>query len=149
MSPLLPHVLAETACMEAFLAALAEQDRAISAGRFAELPSINERKAALLARIADIDRGRESLQAQLGLEPGRPGGDAAAGADDALRQAWASLLVLAERIRELNWRVSAKVCTHMEFTTNALAFLQARGQPLYGRDGGRKSAVRGASIAMG
>jgi flagellar biosynthesis protein FlgN len=138
MSPLLPHVLAEKECLESFLAALAEEDRAISERRFAELPIINEQKIRLLARMAEIDNGRESVQVQLGLEPGRAGTDAAAMADEALHAAWAGLLVLAGRTRELNRRVAAKVHTHLEFTSNALHFLRPGGQALYDRAGARK-----------
>jgi flagellar biosynthesis protein FlgN len=149
MNLLLPHVLAQKTCLESFLAVLQAEEEAISGGRFAELPAITERKTALLARIAEVDLGREAAQAQLGLEPGRRGAECAAGADDALRDAWCCLLLLAERARELNRRLASKVYTHLEFTRNALAFLQARGQPLYGRDGAARAAATRASIAVG
>lgn len=148
-SPLLPYVTAESACLQSFLTELEDEERAMSEGRFADLPTLGERKRQLLARIAEIDCGRESMQLQLGLEAGRAGAEAAASGDEGLRGAWTKMLVLAARAQELNRRVAAKVHAHLEFTAGALAFLQTRDTPLYDRDGARRSYAPGVSIALG
>lgn len=137
MSSLLACVLAEKSCVEAFVSALQEEEEALSQGRFAELAAGAEGKARLLADLAEADRAREATQAQLGWPPGRAGADAAAAASDSLGAAWADLLACAARASELSRRVASQVHTHLDFTSNALAYLQDRNQPLYGRDGAR------------
>jgi len=149
MSPLLEALLAEKACLEALLIALRQEDEALAAASAAELPAITQRKARLLERLAELDAGREAVQAALGFEPGRAGALAAAAGDALTREAWGTLLTLAEQARELNRRSAAKVYTHLEFAGNALAWLQSRSQPLYGPDGARRAAGRGASLARG
>jgi flagellar biosynthesis protein FlgN len=149
VSPLLPHVLAEVACMQSFVAALKEEDEALLGRRFQELPGITQRKSALLEGLAEIDRARECVQAQLGLGAGRAGADACIRSDEALGEAWSALLALARHARTLSQTVAAKTYIHLEFVENALAFLQARPQPLYGRDGARTSCAAGSSLALG
>jgi len=149
MSSLMGHVLAEKTCLESLVRALEEEDQALGSGRFAELPAIVQRKSALLTRVAEIDRERESTQAQLRMPPGPAGAAAALQGDQRLPQAWSELLALAERARSLNRLVAAKVYTHLDFTENAIAFLQAGSRPLYGPDGERTGRACGASLAVG
>lgn len=149
MSTLLRQVLAEKACLEALVQALEEEDQALGSGRFADLPAIAQTKSALLARLAEIDRERESTQVHLRLPPGPAGLAAVAHADQRLPQAGSELLALAERACSLNRLVAAKVYTHLDFTENAIAFLQAGSRPLYGPDGERMGRARGASLAVG
>lgn len=150
MSALFAHVRAETACLEAFIAALEHEDQALSEGRFEDVAALADRKGSLLADLADIGRAREASLAQLGWPPGRAGADAAARSDPLLETAWTALLGLAGRARDLNRSVGAKVHAHLEFTGSALAFLQARHQPLYGPDGGRVApTVAGSRLAAG
>lgn len=146
---LLRQVQAEKACLQTLVQALEEEDQALGSGRFADLPAIAQRKSALLARVAQIDRERESSQAQQGVPPGRAGSAAPARADPGLGQAWSELLALAARARLLNRLVAAKVYTHLDFTEKAIAFLQAGSPPLYGPDGERTGRARGASLAVG
>ncbi len=132
--PLLGHLLAQSDCLDTFIAALEQEDQALGEGRLQDLPALTGRKNALLARLAELDRAREEAQLALGQPPGRAGADAAA-ASQSLQDVWAALLGRAERARELNRRVAAKVVTHLSHTAQALAVLQADRQPLYGRNG--------------
>ncbi|MHB1125276.1 MAG: flagella synthesis protein FlgN [Ramlibacter sp.] len=147
MEPLLGHLVAQGDCLDAFIAALEAEDLALRDGRLQDLPALTGRKHALLARIAELDHSREAAQIALGHPPGRAGADAAA-ASQCVQDAWAQLLARAERARDLNRRVAAKVFTHLDHTTQALAVLQADRQPLYGRDGVR-SAGGGAPRSAG
>lgn len=147
MEPLLGHLVAQGKCLDAFIAALEAEDQALLEGRLRDLPALTGRKNALLAGIAELDRAREAAQVALGHPPGRAGADAAA-ASQCVQDAWTALLARAERARDLNRRVAAKVFTHLDHTTQALAVLQADRQPLYGRDGAR-SVGGGASRSAG
>jgi flagella synthesis protein FlgN len=105
MSSLLPHLLAESAGIEEYLALLAEEERAMADGRFKDLPALTARKAALQERMAELDRQREARQLALGFAGGRAGADAAAQAGgEATCTAWAALLGLAERAKAANRR---------------------------------------------
>lgn len=143
MESLLAHLVAEGQALEAFIAALEQEDQALREGRLRDLPALTGRKNALLARIAELDQAREAAQAALGHPPGRAGADAAA-ANHCLQDAWTALLARAERARELNRRIAAKVFTHLDHTAQALAVLQADRQPLYGPDGAPR--VRGGGV---
>lgn len=134
--PLLGRLAAQRDCLDAFIAALEAEDQALREGRLQDLPALTGRKNALLASIADLDQAREAAQVALGHPRGRAGADAAA-ASQGVQDAWTALLARAERARDLNRRVAAKVFTHLDHTTQALAVLQADRQPLYGRDGAR------------
>lgn len=136
MDALLGHLLAQGDCLDTFIAALEAEDEALQEGRLGDLPALTERKNILLARIAELDRAREQAQAALGHPAGPAAADAAA-PDQRLRNAWTELLARAERARQLNRRVAAKVFTHLDHTEQALAVLQADRQPLYGRKGVR------------
>lgn len=149
MDPLLGHLLAQSDCLDRYIAALEEEDEALRQGRLPELPALTGRKNDLLARIAELDQAREAAQAALGHPPGRAGADAAASATPPLQQAWAALLARAARARDLNRRVAAKVFTHLDHTAQALAVLQADRQPLYGRDGVRSAGGSGSARASG
>lgn len=136
MNPLPDHLLAQSECLDCFIATLEEEDEALREGRLQELPALTGRKNDLLARIAELDRTREAAQVALGHPPGRPGADAAA-VSQGVQEAWTALLARAARARDLNRRVAAKVFTHLDHTAQALAVLQADRQPLYGPDGVR------------
>lgn len=150
MNTLGDRVLAQTSCLQALLATLDREDQAMAQCRFAELPSIAEQKAALLERMAQLDQDREAAQVALGYQPGRAGADAAAASDETLRQAWACMLALARRARDLNRQVGVRVFTHLEFTQKAIGFLKAGDRPVYGPDGMRKTPSGGGShLALG
>lgn len=151
MSTLLAHLRAEAGCIGEFLVALDQEAQAMSASDFDALNAIAGHKTALLDRMAELDQQRESLQAALGFAPGRAGADAAAAAGGApTRQAWNELLTLAEDARNRNLHNGTLVYAHLDFTQQALHFLQARAQPFYGPDGVRKTqAGAGTRLAAG
>jgi flagella synthesis protein FlgN len=151
MNTMLLYLHAEKTCVEEFLAVLDQEEQAMAQGRFAELPAITEQKIQLLDRMAVLDRKRETAQAALGFEPGSAGANAAAAASgDATREAWASLLELAEQAKARNLRNGSIVYTHLDFTHKALHFLQSSVQLFYGPDGSRKTAAGiGTRLALG
>lgn len=142
------HLLAQADCLEAFVAVLEAEDEALSQGRLQELPALTGRKNAALAELAQADLAREAAQVALGHAHGRAGAEAAA-ADAGLASAWTALLARAERARDLNRRIAAMVYTHLDYTAQALAFLKADRQPLYGRDGVRSALGGGGTLATG
>ena len=148
---LLSHLLAEKSCVEEFLGLLSQEAEAMQQGLFADLGSLTARKAALLDRMTALDRAREAAQVAMGFEPGRDGADAAAAAAGAAaQQTWATLLELAERAKAGNRRNGAMVHGQLDFTRNALHYLQATALPFYGPDGIRR-AVGGSGnrLALG
>jgi flagella synthesis protein FlgN len=148
---MLVHLLAEKACVEEFLSVLEQEAEAMKNGLCAELPSLTGRKAGLLDRMAALDQARESAQVARGFEPGRPGADAAAAADgEASLAAWTALVELAQQAKASNRRNGAMVYSQLDFTHNALHYLQAGAQPFYGPDGIRKPAsAAGTRLAVG
>lgn len=151
MNTLLAQLCAEISCVQAFLAALGREEKAMLEGRFNDLAAITEQKTRLMDRMAELDRAREAAQCALGYEPGRAGASAAASAAGAAtEQAWKSLLQLAEQARIANRRNGSMVYSHLDFTQRALHFLQASTELFYGPDGVRKptSSLRG-HLALG
>jgi len=148
---MLVHLLAEKSCVEEFLSLLDQEADAMKNGRFAELPVLTERKTGLLDRMAALDQAREAAQVARGFEPGRAGADAAAAADgEASLAAWTALVELAQQARTDNRRNGSMVYSQLDFTQNALHYLQASAQPFYGPDGIRKSASgTGTRLAVG
>lgn len=148
---LLAHLRTETGCIQEFLAVLDQEAKAMSDNVFGELAGIAARKTQLLDRMAALDLDRETLQVSLGHAPGRAGADAAAAAGgSAVQQAWAELLVLAVQARSHNLRNGSMVYAHLDFTQQALHFLQASAQLFYGPDGVRKTqAGTGTRLAAG
>ena len=148
---MLHRLLAEKNCIEEFLSVLEQEAQAMKNGLFAELPSLTGRKAGLLDRMAALDQARESAQVARGFEPGRAGADAAAAADgEASLAAWTALVELAQQAKASNRRNGAMVYSQLDFTQNALHYLQAGAQPFYGPDGIRKAAsAAGTRLAVG
>jgi flagella synthesis protein FlgN len=148
---LLSHLLAEKACVEEFLAVLDEEAEALQRGLFADLGPLTERKTGLLDRMAALDRARESAQVAMGFEPGRAGADAAAiAAGPTAQKTWAELLALAERAKADNRRNGSMVHSQLDFTRDALHYLQATALPFYGPDGVRRAVGgSGTRLALG
>ncbi|WP_256856745.1 flagella synthesis protein FlgN [Variovorax sp. KK3] len=145
---LLSHLLAEKSCVEEFLGLLDDEAQAMQGGLFVDLGPLTERKIGLLDRMAALDRAREAAQVAMGFEPGRAGADAAAGAaGDTARQTWAELLALAERAKSDNRRNGTMLHGQLDFTRDALHYLQATALPFYGPDGVRK-AVGGVGTRL-
>ncbi|MET3444546.1 flagella synthesis protein FlgN [Variovorax paradoxus] len=148
---MLVHLLAEKSCVEEFLSLLDQEADAMKNGRFKELPLLTERKTGLLDRMAALDQAREAAQVARGFEPGRAGADAAAAADgEASLAAWRTLMELAQQARADNRRNGSMVYSQLDFTQNALHYLQASAQPFYGPDGIRRAAGgTGTRLAVG
>ena len=149
---MLLHLLAEKDCIEEFVSVLAQEAEAMTQGLFAALPQITERKAGLLDRMATLDRARESAQVARGFEPGRAGAEAAAAAEgEATLAAWQALRECAQQARAGNRHNGTLVYSQLDFTQNALNYLQAgSAQPFYGPDGIRRAtAGAGTRIAAG
>lgn len=148
---MLVHLLAEKSCVEEFLSLLDQEADAMKNGRFKELPLLTERKTGLLDRMAALDQAREAAQVARGFEPGRAGADAAAAADgEASLAAWGALVELAQQARADNRRNGSMVYSQLDFTQNALHYLQASAQPFYGPDGIRRAAGgTGTRLAVG
>jgi flagella synthesis protein FlgN len=148
---MLVHLLAEKACIEEFLSVLDQEADAMKNGRFTELPLLTERKTGLLDRMAALDQAREAAQVARGFEPGRAGAEAAAAAEGkASLAAWGALVELAQQARAGNRRNGSMVYSQLDFTQNALHYLQASAQPFYGPDGIRKAASgAGTRLAVG
>jgi flagella synthesis protein FlgN len=151
MNTLLAHLQTEAACIEEFLGVLDREAKAMSGGVFTDLAAIAGQKTHLLDRMARLDEEREALQTARGFEPGRAGADAAAAAGGAaMQKAWSELLVLAVEARSHNMRNGSMVYAHLDFTQQALHFLQASAQLFYGPDGVRKTqAGAGTRLAAG
>ncbi|MDN6882600.1 flagellar protein FlgN [Variovorax sp. CAN2819] len=148
---LLAHLRTEAACIEEFLSVLDREAEAMSGGSFTDLAAIAGEKTVLLDRMAELDAQREALQAALGFPPGREGADAAAAAAGPQAQkAWQELLELAGQARGHNLRNGSMVYAHLDFTQQALHFLQASAQLFYGPDGARRTqAASGNRLAAG
>jgi len=151
MNALLKQLRAETAAIADFIAVLGEEEQAMVNGRFADLPSVTTRKAALQERMSELDGQREALQQAMGFPRGRAGADAAAASQgDETHAVWAHLLTLAAQAEAGNRHNASIVFTHLDFTQNALRFLRASGQIFYGPDGARRAAAgTGTRLAMG
>jgi flagella synthesis protein FlgN len=150
MNTMLLYLHAEKSCVEEFLAVLDQEEQAMANARFNELSGMTEQKIALLDRMATLDRQREAAQVALGFEPGPAGADAAAAAaGEATREAWTTLLALAEDAKARNLRNGSMVHTHLDFTQRALHFLQSSVQLFYGPDGIRKTAGGRNRLALG
>ena len=67
----------------------------------------------------------------------------------AARQAWNTLLALAEEAKARNLRNGSLVHNHLDFTQRALNFLQSSVQLFYGPDGARKTAAGRSRLALG
>jgi flagella synthesis protein FlgN len=148
---LLDHLTREHAAVREFLDLLDQEAEAMTHGRFAELPGLAERKSHLADQIALLGRLRETEQVRLGYTADRRGTDAAATAGgDALQNAWRDLRERAAQAHEHNHRNGVMIHTHLDFTRQAIGFLQASGKPLYGPDGTQRTgAGKGNSLALG
>ena len=137
--------------MEAFLLLLDQESEALVNGNFSELPLLTERKGQLADRIAMLDQEREQQLQQLGYAANREGADAAAAAGGAsLQQAWRALLARAAESRDRNHRNGILIHTHLDFSRQAINFMRACGQSLYGPDGQHKvGRGHGKSLASG
>lgn len=149
-SRLLDHLTQEHAAIGEFIELLDAEAQAMTDGDFANMPGLAERKSQLADQIALLDRLREVEQLALGYAANRSGADAAAVGNNALQKVWSSLLERATQAHERNHRNGVMIHTHLDFTRQAISFLQASGQPLYGPDGTHKTGTgSGNRLALG
>lgn len=149
-SRLLDHLTQEHAAIGEFIELLDAEAQAMTDGDFANMPGLAERKSQLADQIALLDRLREVEQLALGYAANRSGADAAAVGNNALQKVWSSLLERATQAHERNHRNGVMIHTHLDFTRQAISFLQASGQPLYGPDGAHKTSTgSGNRLALG
>lgn len=149
-SRLLDHLTQEHAAIGEFIELLDAEAQAMTDGDFANMPGLAERKSQLADQIALLDRLREVEQLALGYAANRSGADAAAVGNNALQKVWSSLLERATQAHERNHRNGVMIHTHLDFTRQAISFLQASGQPLYGPDGTHKTSTgSGNRLALG
>ena len=148
---LLKHLTQEHAVIGEFLELLDQEAAAMTGGDFVTLSALVAQKSQLAVQIALLDQQRETEQVALGYAADRNGADAAAAAGTpALQSAWTDLLGQAAQAHEKNHRNGAMVHTHLDFTRQTINFLQARGNPLYGPDGGHQTgSASGNRLALG
>ena len=148
---LLNHLTRECAAIGEFLELLDQEASAMTQGNFACLPGLTERKAQLADQIALFSRQREIELVKLGYTADRNGAEAAANAGGKLLQdTWNKLLTRAALAHEHNYRNGVMIHTHLDFTRQAISFLHAGGQPLYGANGAHHTGSNsGNSLAMG
>ncbi len=148
---LLNHLTRECASIGEFLELLDQEAKAMTHGEFAGLPALTERKAQLADQIALVSSQRQSEQVSLGYTADRSGADAVAAAGgEALQNAWRELRWRAALAHERNYRNGVMIHTHLDFTRQAISFLHAGGQPLYGPTGAHNTgAGNGNRLALG
>lgn len=145
------HLAREYTAIGAFLELLDQEAAAMTQGNFAALPELTGRKAELAHQIALVSRQREAEQVNLGHTADRSGADAVVAAGGAAFQnAWHALLERAALAHEHNYRNGVMIHTHLDFTRQAINFLHAGGQPLYGANGTHHAgSSSGNSLALG
>lgn len=148
---LLNDLILENAAIGAFIELLDQEADAMTRGNFSALPELAERKSQQAEKISLLRRQRETEQLTLGYAADRSGADAAAAAGgEALQQAWHNLQAQAAQARESNHRNGVMIHTHLDFTRQAIGFLQASGKPLYGPDGTHHAGTaQGNTLGLG
>lgn len=150
-SQFLQHLIQEHAAIAEFLELLDQEADAMTRGQFTALPTLAECKSFMADKVALLGRQRENEQMRLGYKADRSGAEAAAAAGgEALQSAWIKLRECAAQAHERNHRNGVMIHTHLDFTRQAIGFLQASGKPLYGPDGTHHTGVgTGNSLALG
>ena len=148
---LLQRLTLEHGAVAEFLDLLNRETDAMTQGRFIDLPHLAERKSQLADRIAILRRHRENEQMTLGFRADRSGAEAATTAAGPLEQeAWSNLQACAAQAHERNHANGVMIHTHLDFTRQAINFLNSSGRPLYGPDGAHYSGTAsGNRLAMG
>ena len=148
---LLDRLRQEHSAIGEFLILLDQEAEAMIYGRFSELPGLAGRKSDAVDKVAYMRSQREAIQVTLGYAADRSGIDAATSAGGtALQYVWRVLQERAAQAHEFNHRNGVMIHTHLDFTRNAISFLQASGKPLYGPDGAHRNAAgKGNSLAVG
>ncbi|AIO77194.1 flagellar protein FlgN [Burkholderia multivorans] len=140
---LLATINDEHATVEAFASLLAYEEKALTTAEpLAMLPDIVEKKTALLDRLAQLERTRDTQLAALGFPAGKKGMDLVAERDTRLAGCWTLLQQAAERARRANANNGMLIRIRMDYNERALAVLRSAPAPagVYGPDG-RVSAL--------
>ncbi len=133
-----------------FVVLLDQEAEAMTSGAFSTLGTLAEQKLKLVDAIAMLDCQREAEQQALGFSADRRGADAAVAGNPEMQTIWQDLCKRAAQAHERNHRNGVMIHTHLGFITQSIRFLQAGGQPMYGRDGVQHSgAGNGNRIAIG
>ena len=144
------HLANECEAVGQFVVLLDQEAEAMTSGAFASLGTLAEKKLKLVDAIALLDRQREAEQQALGFSTDRSGADAAVAGNAAMRTIWQDLCKRAAQAHERNHRNGVMIHTQLDFVWQSIRFLQAGGQPMYGRDGVQHSgAGHGNRIAIG
>ncbi|SFC68069.1 flagella synthesis protein FlgN [Polaromonas sp. OV174] len=148
---LLNHLTREHAAIGDFLELLDQEAEAMTHGDFAKLPGLVDRKSRLADQITFFSRQREIEQETLGYPAGRSGAEAVVAAGgEAMQKAWRDLRDLAAQAHERNHRNGVMIHTHLDYTRQAISFLHAKTQPLYGPNGTHHTgASTGKPLALG
>ena len=146
------NVAKTSKCLEALVAALGEEQRALSQHEPYSLDAVLPRKQQVLAELEPLLKARNHLQQALGLAAGIPGGDALLAhlpEDSPPAKAWARLRDLATQVERLNNQNGHLVRQGQQTTQQALGILTGRkNEPgLYGRGGQGKGRL--ASLTFG
>ena len=130
----------ERAAVEALVAALALERKALGAGDIDHLERTAPRKRELLMAVAAADEQRNRLLERSGAGSGRRGMEAWLGSnivDPSTRENWHALLSLKERARNLNEENGAFISAGIQANQQALSALltAARSTSVYGPGG--------------
>jgi flagella synthesis protein FlgN len=140
----------EHAQISQFLELLDAEAEQMMLGQYTGLQDLAAKKLTQAGLIAGTSAERNALQIKLGFAAGRQGAQAAAAGSTTLEKTWQDLLAIAAQAHQSNYRNGVMIHTQLDFTREAIGFLQARGQSLYGADGAHKaSASGGKPLAVG
>jgi flagella synthesis protein FlgN len=140
---LLATVNDEHATVEAFASLLAYEEKALTTPEpIAMLPDIIDKKTALIEKLAQLERTRDTQLSALGFAAGKKGMDEAAQRDARLAGRWQLLQQAAERARRANANNGMLIRIRMDYNERALAVLRSAPAAVgfYGPDG-RVAAV--------
>lgn len=139
--PALAELLtAEVKLVESFIACLTAEQDALKAGDVDALTAINAQKTGLADQLNKLEDERNAFLQQSGLTADRQGVSNWLAQNRQERnagQAWAQLMKLAGKARELNNLNGQLIAMRLQATNQALAILtqQAQRSTLYGPDG--------------
>ena len=149
---LLQHCIdEEIVSMEAYTLLLQEEAAALMQGRFSDMMEMTERKDQLVSTLVALDHAREKQLQAMGYPISYEGANAAANAGgETLKQAWSTLLARTSESRQHNHNNGLLIHTHLDLSRNAINFVHAHGQSLYGADGQHRIGLgQGKSLAAG
>lgn len=150
MSDVVDLLAREAELVAEFIAALSDEQRALSQGDIDPLAAINARKSALAEKLNTLEAERDATLAAGGFEAGRSGMARWLASHDRESSAaaqWGQLLKLAAEARNLNNLNGQLIALRLQATGEAIATLTARAEQnaLYGPDG-QAAQITGSRI---